>query len=49
MLLYIIPLIICIYGIINALKTKIEKITLKYQGYKNILYFFNSSGFNTVI
>jgi len=35
MLLYIIPLIICIYGIINALKTKIEKITLKYQGYKN--------------
>ena len=34
-LLYIIPLIICIYGIINALKTKIENITLKYPGYNN--------------
>jgi predicted MPP superfamily phosphohydrolase len=32
-LLYLLPLIICIYGIINALKTKIEKITLKYPGY----------------
>ncbi|MBP3226266.1 MAG: metallophosphoesterase [Methanobrevibacter sp.] len=29
------PLIICIYGIINALNTKIEKITLKYPGYKD--------------
>ena len=34
-LLYIIPLIICIYGIINALKTKIERITLKYPGYNS--------------
>ena len=34
-LLYLLPLIICIYGIINALKTKIEKITLKYPGYKD--------------
>ena len=34
-LLYIIPLIICIYGIINALKTKIDRITLKYPGYNN--------------
>ena len=34
-LLYIVPLIICIYGIINALKTKIERITLKYPGYNN--------------
>ena len=33
-LLYISPLIICIYGIVNALKTKIERITLKYKGYK---------------
>ena len=33
-LLYISPLIICIYGIINALKTKIEKITLKCKDYK---------------
>ena len=35
LLLYISPLIICIYGIINALKTKIERITLKCQGYKD--------------
>ena len=34
-ILYIAPLIICIYGIINALRTKIEKITLKYPGYQN--------------
>ena len=34
-LLYILPLIICIYGIINALKTKIERITLKYPGYND--------------
>lgn len=34
-LLYITPLIICIYGILNALNTKIEKIHLKYPGYKN--------------
>ena len=34
-LLYLLPLIICIYGIINALKTKIERITLKYPGYQN--------------
>ena len=33
-LLYISPLIICLYGIINALKTKIERITLKCKGYK---------------
>ena len=40
-LLYILPLIICIYGYINAKKTKIEKITLKYNGYNdkiNILH-----------
>ena len=35
LLLYISPLIICIYGIINALKTKIQRITLKCQGYKD--------------
>ena len=34
-LLYILPLIICIYGIINALKTKIERISLKFPGYNN--------------
>ena len=34
-LLYITPLLICIYGIINALNTKIENITLKYPGFKN--------------
>ena len=34
LLLYIIPLIICIYGIINALITKIIKINLKYPGFK---------------
>jgi predicted MPP superfamily phosphohydrolase len=33
--LYITPLIICIYGLINALITKIEKINLKYPGYKD--------------
>ena len=32
--LYGLPLIICIYGIINALITKIVKITLKYPGFK---------------
>ena len=35
LLLYLIPLFICIYGIINALITKIEKITLKFPGYKD--------------
>ena len=34
-LLYIVPLIICIYGVINALKTKVDRITLKYPGYNN--------------
>ena len=34
-LLYILPLIICLYGIINALKTKIERISLKYPGYND--------------
>ena len=34
-ILYMTPLIICIYGVINALNTKIEKITLKYPGYKD--------------
>ena len=34
-LFYGAPLIICVYGIINALNTKIEKITLKYPGYKD--------------
>ena len=34
-LLYTTPLIICIYGIINALKTKIEKINLKYPEYND--------------
>ena len=33
-LLYVLPLLICIYGIINALITKIEKINLKYPGFK---------------
>ena len=33
-LLYLIPLIICIYGIINALVTKIIRIKLKYPGFK---------------
>ena len=32
-LLYLLPLIICIYGIINALVTKIIKIVLKYPGF----------------
>lgn len=34
LLLYLLPLIICIYGIINALVTRIKKITLKYPGFK---------------
>ena len=34
LLLYLVPLIICIYGIINALITKIIKINLKYPGFK---------------
>ena len=34
-LLYFVPFIICIYGIINALKTKIENITLKYPGFNS--------------
>ena len=34
-LLYLSPLIITIYGIINALITRIENITLKYPGYNN--------------
>ena len=34
-ILYITPLIICIYGLINALITKIERINLKYPGYKD--------------
>ena len=33
-LLYGLPLIVCIYGIINALITKIIKIKLKYPGFK---------------
>ena len=36
-LLYILPLIICLYGIINALKTKIERIALKYPGYNDLI------------
>jgi len=31
---YIIPLLICVYGIINALTTRIENINLKYPGFK---------------
>ena len=34
-LLYALPGIICIYGIINALITKVIKITLKFPGYKD--------------
>ena len=34
-LLFITPLIICIYGTINSLITKIVRITLKYPGYKD--------------
>ena len=34
LLLYLLPLIICIYGVINALVTKIIKIVLKYPGFK---------------
>jgi hypothetical protein len=34
LLLYVLPLIICIYGIINALITRIIKINLKYPGFK---------------
>ena len=33
-LLYGLSLLICIYGVINALITKIEKINLKYPGFK---------------
>ena len=35
LILYLTPLAICIYGIINALITKVERITLKYPGYKD--------------
>ena len=31
---YIIPLLICIYGVINALMTYVENINLKYPGFK---------------
>ena len=34
-ILYGLPLLICIYGIINALITKIVRITLKFKGYKD--------------
>ena len=34
-LLFGTPLLICLYGILNALTTKIVRITLKYPGYKN--------------
>ena len=34
LILYLLPLIICIYGVINALVTRIKKITLKYPGFK---------------
>ena len=34
-ILYITPLIICLYGIINAKITKLEKINLKFPGYKD--------------
>ena len=34
-ILYLTPLIICIYGLINALITKIERINLKYPGYND--------------
>lgn len=33
-ILYGLPLIICIYGVINALISKIVRITLKFKGYK---------------
>ena len=33
-LLYVTPFIICIYGVLNALKTRVENINLKYPGYK---------------
>ena len=33
-LLYVTPFIICIYGVFNALKTRVEYINLKYPGYK---------------
>jgi predicted MPP superfamily phosphohydrolase len=33
-LLYIVPFIICIYGVFNALKTRVENINLKYPGFK---------------
>ena len=33
-ILYILPLIICIYGVINALITRIIRIRLKYPGFK---------------
>ena len=36
-IMYIIPLIICIYGIINARITRVENITLKYPGFKGKL------------
>lgn len=35
LILYITPFIICVYGIINALITKIEKIKLTFPGYKD--------------
>ena len=34
-ILYGLPGIICIYGIINALITKVIKVTLKFPGYKD--------------
>ena len=34
-IMYIIPLIICIYGVMHALKTKVESITLKYPGFQD--------------
>ena len=37
LILYLIPLVICIYGVINALVTRVEYINIKYPGFKGKL------------
>ena len=37
LLLYLIPFVICIYGVINALVTRVEYINIKYPGFKGKL------------
>ena len=47
-ILYITPLIICLYGIINAKITKLERINLKFPGYKDKITILHLSDIHLV-